>query len=151
MASVNKVILIGNVGSDPELNQTQSGTSYMRFSVATTERTGKKDGEKKELTEWHRCVMFDKVAEALAPYMSKGKQVYVEGKLRTRQWEKDGQNHYSTEIIVNEIKLLGSKPASAGESQAQQKPKPPAQPATKTASKPQAKQQDDIDEDDLPF
>ena len=107
MGSVNKVILVGNLGRDAEMKQTPSGSSVSSFSVATTEKWTGKDGQKQEKTEWHRCVLWGKQAEAVSQYLTKGKQVYLEGRLETRQWEKDGQKHYSTEIKVDNVVLLG--------------------------------------------
>jgi single-strand DNA-binding protein len=106
MGSVNKVILVGNLGRDAEVKVTASGQSVASFSIATTE-TWTKDGEKKEKTEWHRIVLWGRQADTLQPYLTKGKQIYVEGRLETRQWEKDGQKHYTTEIKADRIVLLG--------------------------------------------
>ncbi len=114
MGSVNKAMLVGNLGKDMELRTTTGGTPVGSFSMATTENWTSKDGEKKEQTEWHRITVWGKTAEALAPYLLKGKQVYVEGRLQTRQWEKDGQKHYTTEIKADRIVLLGSKPGGGG-------------------------------------
>ena len=107
MGSVNKVILVGNLGKDAELRYTQGGTAVSSFSIATTENWTSKDGEKHEKTEWHRIVVWGKTAESLEPYLKKGKQIFVDGRLQTRQWEKDGQKHYSTEIKADRIVLLG--------------------------------------------
>ena len=107
MSSVNKVILVGNLGRDAEMKHTPSGAAVSSFSLATTEKWTGKDGQKQEKTEWHRCVLWGKTAEAVSQYLTKGKQVYVEGRLETRQWEKDGQKHYSTEIKVDNVVLLG--------------------------------------------
>lgn len=107
MGSVNKVILVGNLGRDAEMKHTPSGAAVSSFSLATTEKWTGKDGQKQEKTEWHRCVLWGKTAEAVSQYLTKGKQVYVEGRLETRQWEKDGQKHYSTEIKVDNVVLLG--------------------------------------------
>src|ERR671918_1494409 len=106
MGSVNKVILVGNLGRDAEVKVTASGQSVASFSIATTE-TWTKDGEKKEKTEWHRIVLWGRQADTLQPYLTKGKQIYVEGRLETRQWEKEGQKHYTTEIKADKIVLLG--------------------------------------------
>ena len=106
MGSVNKVILVGNLGRDAEVKVTPSGQSVASFSIATTE-TWTKDGEKKEKTEWHRIVLWGRQADTLQPYLTKGKQIYVEGRLETRQWEKDGQKHYTTEVKADRIVLLG--------------------------------------------
>lgn len=106
MGSVNKVILVGNLGRDAEVKVTNSGQSVANFSIATTE-VWTKDGEKKEKTEWHRVVLWGRQADSLQPYLTKGKQIYVEGQLETRQWEKDGQKHYTTEVKAFRIVLLG--------------------------------------------
>lgn len=106
MGSVNKVILVGNLGRDAEVKVTASGQSVASFSIATTE-TWTKDGEKKEKTEWHRIVLWGRQADTLQPYLTKGKQIYVEGRLETRNWEKDGQKHYTTEVKADRIVLLG--------------------------------------------
>jgi len=110
MAGVNKVILIGNLGKDPEMRYFPDGTAVANFSIATSEGWKDKDtGERKERTEWHRIVAFRKLAEICGKYLSKGKQVYIEGKLQTRSWEKDGVTRYTTEIVANEMRMLGSR------------------------------------------
>ena len=108
MGSVNKVILVGNLGRDAEVRYTPGGAPVASFSIATTENWTSKDGEKHEQTEWHRIVLWGKSAESLQPYLTKGKQIYVEGRLQTRQWEKDGQKHYTTET-----KAAGAAAATA--------------------------------------
>ena len=107
MGSVNKVIPVGNLGRDAELRATPSGASVSNFSIATTENWTGKDGQKQEKTEWHRIVLWGKTADALQPYLTKGKQIYIEGRLETRQWEKDGQKHYTTEVKADKVVLLG--------------------------------------------
>jgi single-strand DNA-binding protein len=107
MGSVNKVMLIGNLGRDAEVRVTPSGQSVASFSIATTENWTGKDGERKEQTEWHRIVLWGKMADSLQPYLVKGKQVYIEGRLQTRQWEKEGQKHYTTEVKADKVVLLG--------------------------------------------
>ena len=114
MGSVNKVILVGNLGRDAEVKVTASGQSVASFSIATTE-TWTKDGEKKEKTEWHRIVLWGRQADTLQPYLTKGKQIYLEGRLETRQWEKDGQKHYTTEVKADRIVLLGGGRGGGGE------------------------------------
>jgi single-strand DNA-binding protein len=111
MASVNKVILIGNLGKDPEVRYTASGEAMCNFSLATTESwKDKSTGEKKELTEWHRISFFGKLAEIAGQYLKKGSQVYVEGSLRTRKWtDKEGQERYTTEIRGDQMTMLGSR------------------------------------------
>jgi single-strand DNA-binding protein len=107
VSSVNRAILVGNLGRDVEVKYTPSGAAVASLNVATTDKWTTKDGEKKEQTEWHRVVLWGKSAETLQPYLTKGKQVYVEGRLQTRQWEKDGQKHYTTEIKADRVTLLG--------------------------------------------
>ena len=111
MASVNKVILIGNLGKDPEVRYTASGEAMCNFSLATTDSwKDKSSGEKKELTEWHRISFFGKLAEIAGQYLKKGSQVYVEGSLRTRKWtDKEGQERYTTEIRGDQMTMLGSR------------------------------------------
>jgi len=115
MASVNKVILIGNLGKDPEVRYTASGDAMANFSLATTESwKDKSTGEKKELTEWHRISLFGKLGEIAGQYLKKGSQVYIEGSLRTRKWtDKEGQERYTTEIRGEVMTMLGS-PRSVG-------------------------------------
>lgn len=107
MGSVNKVILVGNLGRDAELKYTPSGAAVANFSLAATETWKDKDGAKQERTEWCACVFWGKAAEGVAEYLTKGKQVYVEGKMQTRTWEKDGAKHYKTEVKVDRLVLLG--------------------------------------------
>jgi single-strand DNA-binding protein len=111
MASVNKVIIVGNLGRDPEVRYTPNGESITNVTIATTDTwKDKATGEKKEATEWHRVVFFGKLAEIAGQYLKKGRQVYVEGALRTRKWtDKEGQERYTTEIVANEMKMLGSR------------------------------------------
>ncbi|MFW8601674.1 single-stranded DNA-binding protein [Desulfobacterota bacterium M19] len=106
---VNKVILIGNLGADPEVRYTQSGAAVANFNIATTE-VWVKDGTKEERTEWHRIVAFGRLGEICGEYLSKGSKVYIEGKIQTRQWDdKDGNKRYTTEIIAREMKMLSPK------------------------------------------
>jgi single-strand DNA-binding protein len=114
MGSVNKVILVGNLGKDAEVRVTPGGQSVASFSIATTENWTSKEGEKKEQTEWHRIVLWGKTADTLQPYLVKGKQIYLEGRLQTRQWEKEGQKHYTTEVKADKIVLLGGGGAGSG-------------------------------------
>lgn len=108
MGSVNKAILVGNLGRDAELKFSGNGFAFARFSIATTERRkDSKTGEWVEKTEWHRIVLLGKQAESLQDYLKKGKQIYVEGRIETRSYDKDGQKHYSTEIVADRIQLLG--------------------------------------------
>jgi len=105
--SVNKAILVGNLGRDAELRYTQGGTAVATLNLATTERFNDKNGQRQEKTEWHRVVLWGKTAESLAEYLTKGKQIYVEGRIQTREWEKDGVKRYSTEIRGDRVVLLG--------------------------------------------
>jgi single-strand DNA-binding protein len=111
MASLNKVILIGNLGADPETRYLPSGDAVTNIRIATTESyKDKTTGERKELTEWHRIVFFGKLAEIASQYLKKGRPVYVEGRIRTSKWQdKDGSDRYTTEIVANEMKMLGSR------------------------------------------
>ena len=110
MASLNKVMIIGNVGKDPEVSYTPSGMAVARFSVATKDFwSDKTTGEKKEKTEWHRVVAFAKLGETCGRYLTKGKQVYVEGRIQTASYEKDGVTRYTTDIIANAIQFLGAR------------------------------------------
>ncbi|HDD44120.1 MAG TPA: single-stranded DNA-binding protein [Candidatus Desulfofervidus auxilii] len=108
MAGVNKVILIGHLGADPELRYTPNGKPVANFRVATTERWVNKQGERKEITEWHRVVAWGKLGEFCGQYLAKGKQVYIEGRLRSRSWEdKDGRKQRTIEIVAQKLQLLG--------------------------------------------
>jgi single-strand DNA-binding protein len=108
MSGVNKVILIGNLGSDPQVRYTPQGTAVANFNIATTERFNNKSGEKEERTEWHRIVAWGKLAEICQQYLKKGKQVYIEGRLQTRQWEdQQGQKRSTTEIVAQNMQMLG--------------------------------------------
>ena len=111
MASVNKVILVGNLGRDPETRYNPEGGAITNISVATTDTwKDKASGEKQERTEWHRVVFFSRLAEIAGEYLKKGSQVYVEGRLQTRKWQdKDGQDKYTTEIVANVMQMLGSR------------------------------------------
>lgn len=110
MASVNKVILIGNLGRDPELRYTPGGQAVANFTLATNERFSTKDGEKQERTEWHRIVAWGRTGELCAQYLSKGRSVYLEGRLQTREWEdKEGQKRRTTEIVANTVQFLGGR------------------------------------------
>ena len=112
---INKVILVGNLGRDPEIRYTPSGMAVANFSVATTEKwKDKQSGEMQERTEWHRIVAWGRLGEICGEYLSKGRQVYIEGKLQTRQWEKDGVTRYTTEVVASEMKMLGSKSQGDG-------------------------------------
>ncbi|HUP98592.1 MAG TPA: single-stranded DNA-binding protein [Usitatibacter sp.] len=115
MASVNKVILIGNLGRDPETRYMPDGGAITNISIATTETWKDKAGEKQEKTEWHRVAFFGKLAEIAGEYLKKGSQVYVEGRLQTRKWQdKDGADKYTTEIVANAMQMLGSRQGMGG-------------------------------------
>lgn len=154
MASVNKVIVVGNLGADPETRYLPSGEAVTNIRVATTDRwKDKASGEMKEATEWHRIAFFGRLAEIAGEYLKKGSQVYVEGSLRTRKWQdKDGNDRYSTEIRGDVMQMLGSRAgsgeprASSGASEApESRTEAPARPAKKPAGK-----FDDM-ADDIPF
>lgn len=116
--SVNKVILIGRLGNNPEIRYTPSGAAVANFNIATSENWNDKSGQKQERTEWHRIVVWGKLAELCNQYLTKGRQVFIEGRLQTRQWDdKDGNKRYTTEIVANTVQFLGSNAnqgASAG-------------------------------------
>jgi single-strand DNA-binding protein len=113
---VNKVILVGNLGKDPENRYMPNGKAVTNFSIATSESwKDKQTGEQREQTEWHNIVMYERLAEIAAEYLKKGSQVYIEGKLRTRKWQdKEGRDRYTTEIIANEMQMLGSRQGGGG-------------------------------------
>lgn len=116
MASVNKVIIVGNLGKDPDTRYMPSGDAMTNCAIATTDKwKDKSSGEQKEATEWHRVAFFGKLAEIAGQYLKKGSQVYIEGKLRTRKWtDKDGVEKYTTEIIADSMQMLGQRPAGDG-------------------------------------
>ena len=128
---INKVILVGTVGKDPEMKYMPSGDAIANISVATNDSwKDKNTGEKKEITEWHRVVFFRQLADIVGKYLRKGQQVYIEGSLKTRSWEKDGQKHYATEIVASDMQMLGSKgDGERTEQSAAPKPAPPPKPA----------------------
>ncbi len=141
---VNKVILVGNLGQKPEIRYTQTNTAVATLSIATSESWKDKDsGEQREKTEWHRVVFFGKLAEIAEQYLDKGSQLYVEGKLQTRKWQdKDGNDRYTTEILGNEMNMLGGKQASSGGDSYDQ-----SQPSTEQVGS----QDTRISDDDIPF
>lgn len=116
MAGINKAILIGRLGSDPEVRYTPSGVAVANFNIATSEEWKDKDsGEKKERTEWHRIVAWSKLGEICGEYLAKGRQVYIEGRIQTRSWEdRDGNKRYTTEIVATDVQFLGGRDAGAG-------------------------------------
>ena len=148
MASVNKVILIGNLGKDPEVRYTAGGDAVANFSIATSEKwKDKSTGEMVEKTEWHNIVMFGRVGEIAGEYLKKGSPCYVEGRLQTRKWtDKEGNDRYSTEVVGDRLQLLGSK-GDAPERPAQTKRDPAAKPASAGL---QQQRTNDFD-DDIPF
>lgn len=147
MSSMNRVILVGRIGRDPEGKSMPNGDAVTNFSVATSERWKDKAGEQQEKTEWHRCVAFKRTAEVVAEYAVKGTLVGIEGKLQTRKWtDKDGVEKYSTEIIADRVQLL-SKPSSSS-SEGGERQKPAAKPAAKPATG--GGKFDDF-EDDIPY
>lgn len=125
MASINKVILVGNLGADPETRFTASGDAVANIRLATTDSwKDKQTGEKKEFTEWHRVVFYKRLAEIVGQYLKKGSQVYIEGRIKTRKWQdKDGQDRYTTEIEATELQMLGGK-SEQDEKPAKASPKP---------------------------
>src|SRR5262245_2776474 len=155
MASVNKVIIVGNLGRDPETRYMPDGAAITNVSVATTfQWNDKASGEKKEETEWHRVVFRGKTAEVAGEYLKKGSQVYVEGRLRTRKWQdKEGQDRYTTEIVGERMQMLGSRSGAGGpraESPAESKSAEPRSAAPAAGAKKPAGKFDDL-EDDIPF
>ena len=157
MASVNKVIIVGNLGRDPETRYMPDGGAITNISVATTEKWKDKNGEMQEKTEWHRVAFFGKLAEIAGEYLKKGSQVYVEGRLQTRKWQdKDGADKYTTEIVANQMQMLGSRQGMGGGRGAEA---PEAAEggggggSARPASKPAAKSGGKFDdfEDDIPF
>lgn len=143
MAGVNKVILVGNLGKDPEVRYLEGGTAVANFTIATSEYyTDKSTNEKKTITEWHNVVLWRGLAELAEKYLKKGNQVYIEGKLRTRKWQdKDGNDRYTTEVVGDSMQMLGKKEDNSSVQQQNQ---------TTQASTPEIDKQDS-ETDDLPF
>src|SRR5437870_9558756 len=145
MASVNKVILIGNLGRDPETRYMPDGGAITNISIATTDKWKDKSGEKQERTEWHRVAFFGKLAEIAGEYLKKGSQVYVEGRLQTRKWQdKEGQDKYTTEIIADRMQMLGSRAGSGGGDAPERATSTAG--AGRSASAPAKKNVDDLDD-----
>ncbi len=139
---VNKVILIGNLGADPELKYTPSGVPVVNFSLATSESWTDKGGERQERTEWHRIVLWRKLAEIAGQYLRKGSKIYVEGKLQTRSWDdQSGQKRYTTEVVVNDMQMLDQRGETSGGGGEGVPPTPPEPPAGNDMG----------GDDDLPF
>ena len=161
MASVNKVILIGNLGRDPEVRYAPSGSAICNVTIATSRQwKNRESGERQEETEWHRVVFYDRLAEIAGEYLKKGRPVYVEGRLKTRKWtDKDGVDKYTTEIVADQMQLLGGREGGGGGSYGDDEDGGSSRPARSApaprapASKPAAKSStgfDDMD-DDIPF
>lgn len=148
MASVNKVIVIGNTGKDPEVRYTPSGAAICNLTLATSRKwKNKESGDMQEETEWHRVVLYDRLAEVAGEYVKKGKPVYIEGRLKTRKWQdKEGKDNYTTEIVAESLQLLGGREDASSK---------PATPAARPAAAPKTPAKtgggfDDMD-DDIPF
>jgi single-strand DNA-binding protein len=153
MASVNKVILIGNLGRDPEVRYMPSGDAVANISIATTETWKDKNGEKQEQTEWHRVALFGKTAEIAGEYLKKGSQVYIEGRLQTRKWtDKEGQERYTTEIRADRMQMLGSRSGGSERMPSADEERAPA-PAAGKKPAPAGKGGGNLEdmEDDIPF
>lgn len=158
---VNKVILVGNVGLDPEVRTLETGVKVARVRLATTERIfNRQTNETTEHTEWHTITLWRGLAEVVDKYVRKGSQLYIEGSLRTREWERDGVKHYATEIVADEMKLLGRRPEGAQQSgnqqqsyQGSQQPtyQAPQQPVYQAQPQPEVPIIPQEDPDDLPF
>ena len=148
MASVNKVILIGNVGKDPDTRNMQNGDAVTNLTLATTESWKDKDGVKKENTEWHRITFYRKLAEIVGQYCKKGQSLYVEGRLETRKWaDKDGVERYTTEVVANAMQMLGGKQAGSSSEPA----KAATRPETPKVQAPKSNGGFDDMDDDIPF
>ncbi len=155
MAGVNKVILIGNLGKDPEVRHLENGTPVASFSLATSETyKDRTTGERKTNTEWHNITLWRGLAEVAEKYLHKGDQVYIEGKLQTRSWEKDGVTRYTTDIVANTMTMLGTKGQGGGEQNqggGNTTATPQQQPAAQPANTEAVKAQNTEELDDLPF
>ena len=154
MAGLNKVLLIGNLGRDVELKYSQNGTAVGRMAVATSDSWTDAQGQKQEKTEWHNVTVFQKLAENCEKYLKKGSKVYVEGKLQTDSYDKEGQTHYSTKIIANVVQFLDSKESGTGTGNGQGGYSP--QPQKQIPAQPQQRQQpqqqhEEYTGDDIPF
>ena len=151
--SVNKVILIGRLGKDPETRYMTNGEAVTNATLATSENWKDKSGEKQEKTEWHNLVFYRRLAEIAGEYLKKGSQIYVEGKLQTRKWQtKEGQDRYTTEIVVNEMTMLGGKSSGSGSFEVvESKSDAPSSSASSAKPAPAAKSNFDNFDDDIPF
>lgn len=155
MASVNKAILIGNLGKDPEVRYMPSGEAIANITLATTDTWKDKSGEKQEKTEWHRVSFFGRLAEIVGEYLKKGSPVYVEGRIQTRKWQdKEGQDRYTTEIVADRMQMLGSKSSGGGSFEVVENKPAAASSGNAAASAktaPAAKGSFDNFDDDIPF
>ena len=152
---INKAIIVGHLGQDPDVRQMPSGGNVTNMNVATAESWTDNQGQRQERTEWHRVVMFNKLAEIAGQYLRKGSQVYIEGSLRTRQWEKDGVQRYTTEIVARDMQMLGGRPGSSNDGAPYQPPtaapqQPTQSPRNSAPNNPPEVDFGDLD-DDLPF
>ena len=151
MSGVNKVILVGRLGKDPEVRNLENGATVANFTMATSETyKDKTTGDKKEITEWHNIVVWRALADIAAKYLHKGDQVYIEGKLRTRSWEKEGVTRYTTEIVGDNMTLLGSKPGG-GSSNQEYAPSSPGKSSSYDGGSTSREKSEDNATDDLPF
>ncbi len=152
MASVNKVILVGNLGRDPETRYMPSGDAITNIRIATTDRwKDKTSGEMKEATEWHSIAFFGKLAEIAGQYLKKGAPVYVEGRLRTRKWQdKEGHDRYTTEVIADQMQMLGSRQGAGDPDTREAEPRPQGESKPKPKAPAKTGPFDDM-EDDIPF
>jgi single-strand DNA-binding protein len=148
---INKVILVGNLGKDPETRYMPSGKAVTNFSIAASESwKDKQTGEQREQTEWHNIVMYDRLAEIAAEYLRKGSQVYVEGRLRTRKWQdKEGRDRYTTEIIANEMQMLGGRGGGAAGTESRAEPRSTG--GGERPAAPAGSSRDEGFDDDIPF
>ena len=156
MGSVNKVILVGNLGRDAEVRYTQGGAAVATLNMATTEVwNDKASGQRQERTEWHRVVVWGKQAETLQEYLLRGRQIYVEGRLQTRQWDdRDGNKRYTTEVRADRVVLLSSRGGEPGRSRGSGRPRPRAQPGERPEHAPAPAGPDtaaELTDDDIPF
>jgi len=153
MASVNKVILIGNLGRDPETRYTADGAAITNITIATSRKYKDSSGQQQEETEWHRVAFFGRLAEIAGEYLKKGRPVYVEGRLRTRKWQdKEGQDRYTTEIVADQMQMLGSREGMGGGGDIDTAPDEPRA-ASRPSSKPAVTKPANIADmdDDIPF
>ena len=150
---INKVILVGNLGQDPQTRAMPSGKTVVNLRIATSDQwRDKQTGENKENTEWHTVVMFDRLAEVAAEYLRKGSQVYIEGKLRTRKWQdKEGNDRYSTEVVANEMQMLGGRGGGGGGGGGGYEREPAARPAPASSGGGSSAGGRDEFDDDIPF